>query len=260
MASGKNGKRGSGDGVDIRERGDVFFLYRPRVQVDDPGGMEDVERFHMVLRPDGGRRVRLIVIGRKKLPEAGDHERYWGFVDRIAESADALADDFEERHYETKTRGERTRPAARPAGEGRYVLLLHEGQLHLAYALEFPHRPGEVQKAFNIEREASYVVSVKNPEKGSPRNGGAGLGEERAADYPKTVQREFHGRRFAGEDPRLLDRQGAEFVLIGAHDWTRADIDTQSGAARSDKADIFRRLGLDRREHPAAPLFRGDWA
>lgn len=81
---------------------------------------------------------------------------------------EALGED----HYDTKTRGERVRPAARPAGEGVYVLARTGSKMHLAYALELPDKPGPVQKQLNIEPEASFALSIKNPEKGSPRNTG----------------------------------------------------------------------------------------
>src|SRR3546814_16153857 len=83
--------------------------------------------------------------------------------------------------------------------------------MHLAYALELPERPGAVQKALNIAPEASFVLSVKNPERGSPKN--AGLDEEDEADYPKSLQKEFRGRRFATEDPKQHDYAGEELVL-----------------------------------------------
>ena len=59
-----------------------------------------------------------------------------------------------------------------PAGEGVYVLTRTGKTMHLAYALELPEKPGPVQKQLNIEPEASFALSIKNPEKGSPRNTG----------------------------------------------------------------------------------------
>src|SRR5579863_6459135 len=71
----KNGRvRGSqrpenGDGrtsENLLERGDLFFFYRPDVDETTPGGLLDVRRFHVVLRPEGKETLRLITIGRKK--------------------------------------------------------------------------------------------------------------------------------------------------------------------------------------------------
>ena len=76
------------------EHGNIWFIYRPKVRAEDEpeqdvGGIGDVERFHMVLRPDGAARFRLMTIGAKRLPDADEHERNWGFVDLVAKSARA---------------------------------------------------------------------------------------------------------------------------------------------------------------------------
>jgi len=57
----------------------------------------------------------MIVIGRKKLPDAAEsgRQKYWGFVDRVVSDPKWLeAESFKEQHYDTATRGERTQPAA----------------------------------------------------------------------------------------------------------------------------------------------------
>ena len=40
---------------------------------------------YMVLHPRGEKKYRMIVIGRKKLPDAAKSgtQKYWGFVDRV---------------------------------------------------------------------------------------------------------------------------------------------------------------------------------
>ncbi len=198
----------------VVEKGDIFFLFRPRVDEDQPSDITDVQRFFVVLRPEGRAKFRLLVVGRKRLPDIGEHERNWGFVGLVTDSADAIERELREESYETKTRGERREPAARPAGEGVYAITLEDEQMHLSYALELPEWPAEVQRAFKILPGASYVLSVKTLEKGQPS--GAGLRESAKADYPERLQREFHGRRFEREDVRLLDYPGAEFIMIGA--------------------------------------------
>ena len=68
----------------ILEQGDVFFFYRPRVDRNRMRGLEDVQRFYLVLRPARRRpRIRVLTIGRKRLPDIGSHERSWGFVDLV---------------------------------------------------------------------------------------------------------------------------------------------------------------------------------
>jgi hypothetical protein len=243
----------------IVEKGDIFFAYRPRVGEDKADGLADVQRFFMVLKPEGQSSIRLAVLGRKRLPQAEEHERVWGFIDRVAKSGAAIGDEFKEHRYSTKTRGERSVPAARPAGEGVYALLQRGRNLHLTYELELPRRAGEVQEEFNIPQQGAYILSIANPERPAPPS--AGLPEREEARYPKSLQQEFHGRRFATADPRLLDYEGAEFILIGARtDPERAyDIDIAAEHESAAKADIFRQLKMSRGTQPLEPLLEGEW-
>lgn len=243
---------------EIVEKGDIYFVYRPRIEEGEAEGLGEVQRFYMVMKPDGQSRFRVAVLGRKHMPEAHDHERIWGFVDAV-KSGREVEEEFREHHYSTKTRGERTLAAVRPAGEGVYALVRRGRNLHLTYELELPERPGEVQKELKIERQAAYILSVKNPEKPSPP--GSGLPEREEARYPKTLEREFRGRRFATEDPHLLDYEGAEFILVGARtDPERAyDLDMEAEHETARKADIFRQLRMSPREHPIEPLLKGKW-
>jgi hypothetical protein len=213
----------------------------------------------MILKPQGSGRFRLMVLGRKRLPEADSHERIWGFVDKVAKSGGEIEAELKEQHYRTKTRGERTLPAARPSGEGVYALLQRGRNLHLTYELELPERTGEVQHELNIPVHGAYILSIKNPQTPSPP--GAGLPERDEAHYPKSLQREFRGRRFATADPHLLDYEGAEFVLVGARtDPERAyDIDIDAEHETAKTADIFKALKMSRRDHPLEPLLQGEW-
>ena len=254
---------------EILEQGDIYFLYRPKVRPEgaDEGekgepaaeDIDDVQNFYIVLKPQGGR-FRLINIGRKRLPDIEGHERNWGFVEMVADSGKEIEEELQRDTYDTKTRGERVRPAARPAGEGVYALVRQGSRTHLAWALELPRKPGPVQKAFNIPEEASLAVSIANPKKrGGPRT--AQLSEEQQPDYPKTLQKEFRGRKFATEDPRLLDYEGAEVIFIGARDDPEEayHIDLQPAQESEGSADIFRQLRFARSRHPVEPLLRGEW-
>src|SRR5438105_4516667 len=147
--------------VDVLERGDIFFVYRPRVQQESAESLEDVQRSYMVLSPEGKQRHRLIVLGQKRLPEIreGGH-RVWGYVDMVERDPRKLEDELDRQTYTTKTRGERTRPEARPAGEGVYAIVRHNDHTHLTYELELPRQPGEVQEELAIEPEGSYIISI----------------------------------------------------------------------------------------------------
>lgn len=244
---------------EVLEQGDIYFMYRPRVQQEEAHGFSDVERFYLALKPDGTSRYRLVVVGRKRLPALDEHERNWGFVDMVAEDPRRIEQQLREEHYDTKTRGERVRPAARPAGEGKYAIVRMGRDMHLVYALELPEKPGPVQQALNIAPEASFVLSVKNPRKGG--SSAAGLKQDEQAHYPKRLQEEFHGRKFATEDPHLLDYPGAEVLLVGARSNPEQayDVNIDTEHERLDTADIVKRLRMVKSRHPVEPLVRGDW-
>ena len=241
------------------EQGNIYFLYRPRLGKEAPEELSDIQRLYMVLSPEGKKRFRIAVIGRKKLPapEAGGRDRYWGFIETVTGSPTAVKKEMGERSYRTKTRGERTEPAARPAGEGIYRLLAHGNHTHLVYALELPKQPGEAQEELGILDQASYIISVKNPAKGSPRQ--AGLSENRKAELPQSLQQIFGARRFADADPRLLDHPGVEFLLIAAaHDvQDELDITLDTDEETRYSADIFKELQLEKGGKVIKPLFEG---
>jgi hypothetical protein len=246
--------------VRVTERGDLFFFYRPRVEQDAPRGERDVQRFLVVLAPDCGDRFRLIAVGRKHLPGASrlGRERNWAWVMKVTGSPEALELELRGYQYDTKTRGRRHQPAARPAGASRYAIARHGPHAHLAYVLAHPAVPGRVQRDLGIEASASLVVAVKNPHWPTPPGVNAGLSPEAEAFYPPPLQAAFRGRRWAALEPAHLDREGAEVVLVG----TREEPAEELGIHLGDEApeDVLGRFGLDPAQHPVSPLFSGEWA
>jgi hypothetical protein len=249
--------------TNILEGGDIFFAYRPKIDKQAARGIDDVQRLYMILHPRGRRSYRLIIIGEKRLPfvDGGGDRKTWGFVARVAARAEEVEDELDPEKYVTQTRGERQVAAARPAGEGIYVIATHESHTHLAYVLELPEEPGEVQRALNIVKQGSYIIAVKNPE--APSAPGIGLDETRRARFPEQLQERFAGRRFiAANPPYFLDYEGAELLLVGA----RADITAELGLKLNPEheteatADIFNDLKMERTLHPLTPLFEGKWA
>ena len=246
--------------IQTLEQGDIYIFYRPRVEVEQTEGLSDVQRFYMVLSSNSF--YRLLVIGRKKMPdpEPQGHRKSWGFVEMVADNADTIRDELSGSEYGTKTRGQRFQPGARPAGEGVYRLLRHGDHTHLVYSLDLPQEPGEVQEELQIEEEASYIISVKNPEQGGPQ--ALGLSEDTKVDYPQDLRDVFDGRKFASADPPdLLNYDGAEFILIPA----AGDIDEELGieldADREslDSDELFKDLRMGKRNRSIEPLTRGEW-
>jgi hypothetical protein len=262
----------------ILEKGIIYFFYRPKVDVETPTNIDDVQRLYLLLCPGLGakepteltdRTKRLIVIGRKQLPDIRDHARYWGFVERVSTNVKSIVDEnLREEKYETPvTEKERTVAPARLAGRGIYGIISHHTHTHLAYVLEFPEEVGEVQKAFNIAREGSYIVSVKNPKQGAAY---AGLAPERRAKYPEELQEVFEDRRWNKLNPvKLLDYEGCELFIMGAQE----DLATELGEAGKkieeleDKdikhltdRKVFHHLALNKNKTPVEPLLSGEWA
>ncbi|MFW5887992.1 MAG: hypothetical protein ACOCUH_04270 [Bacteriovoracia bacterium] len=245
------------------EKGNIYFFYRPKVEEESVEGIKDVQRMYMVLSPEKHKDYRLAIIGRKHLPDPSKKGKgkIWGFVDMVAKSPDEIEKELQEEHYDTKTRGQRTIPAARVAGEGVYRIVNHNGHTHLAYSLELPKKEGEVQKEFEINDEASYIINIKNPEKPAPKN--TGLSNKKQAHFPKTLQNKFEDRKFyALNPPHYLDYEGAEFIMVSA----AKDIKNELGITlntedeNQNDADVYNDLHIDKEKHPVEPLFKGKWA
>ncbi|MDP9021743.1 MAG: hypothetical protein M3N57_03400 [Actinomycetota bacterium] len=242
--------------MDTLETGDIHFLYKPVVDEEDPQGLVDVQDFFVVLHPRGRDTFRLLVVGRKRLPEVGDTERLWGFVKEVTDDADGLRDALGPAEYDTATVGRRHQPGARPAGQGVYALARRGRDTFVAYQLHSPDQPGDVQDVLRIAPEARFVLAVKNPDVGAPP--GAGLPPDARADLPPDLHERFDGRRWlAADPPAFLDHEGAEFVLIGARE--DVDVDGTPPLDPDDADDLLRQLDLDREEHPPTPLRDGAW-
>lgn len=189
--------------ADILEQGDIFFFRRS--QGASPGGAGDAEPaaggdmdpLVLVLRPGRQERYRFFALGRRRLPPplksggpARSGERFSVHVDLLPDPASLRA----------------ALAGSSPAGDGVYALARHGDHAHLAYALKHPDRAGPFQRALGIEDEASYIVSVKNPEYIESADG---------PEYPPALASLFRERKYIPADPpALLDFPGAELLLI----------------------------------------------
>jgi hypothetical protein len=232
------------------------------VEEESPTSLLDVRRFHVVMRPEDSDVLRLLTIGRKTLPSEADGDRnHWGFVERVFRDPAELRDWLGGGTYETETRGERHLPAARPAGEGVYGLARRGRSSSLGYILELPEEPGEVQRAFRIEKRGQFVLAVKNPEAARPP--GIGLDDEQKAEFPDELMERFAARKWiAADPPKFLDHEGAEIVLIGGRDDEVGDLATEEigpDAEDVQSADVFGVLELERSDRTVRPLFEGSW-
>jgi hypothetical protein len=252
------------------ESGNIYFCFRPKVGRRDVSGLGDIQRFFIILKPQGKKTYRKLVIGHQRLPDINRHgQSVWGFVDSVTKSPQEIESGLRSEHYTTQTRGGRQVPAACPVGEGVYELVQHGDHTHLVFALELPATPGPAQEELNIPAEASYVVQIRNPMQGANKvankvaNKGSNKTDARRDGFPRSLQARFRNRRFISEDvPEFLDHAGAEILLVAASQ----DVSGELGIALDRRheteatADIINDLRMRKSRHPIKPLFAGEWA
>jgi hypothetical protein len=202
------------------EEGSIELFYRPRVEEHDPGSIDDVQRLLIVLCPKGRARYRLIAVGRKRM-----EKRFWGFVDLVLDDSRDLDAALSAHVYGTKTRGVRHLPAAREFARGDYQIEEHDGHTHLRYVLR-EMRHDKVAEDLAVEPEASFIVSVANPDPAAwdlaeLPDMQMDLFDETEVHvtiptpFPPALQQRFEGRRYAPLDTAAwLDHPGAELIFI----------------------------------------------
>ena len=274
--------------VEVLEKGEIFFFYRPKAKVIDDGSggdvksIEDIRRFFMVTAtaanteneqqqqfdgtnsktPKEGEspRYRLFVIGKKSLPEirtteARRSERYWSKVGGIFENPQELTGELLSDEF-------RKGDAARAVGEGKYAIVKHQDHAELAYVLEMPEEPGEAQRELGIEKEASYIVSIINPKVPVP----AGYpSSEEPPNYPESILKEFgENENFISlaRDLRFINFQNAQMILVGAREGRDViqkefGIDIKEEKETVHSADIFSKLKIEKDKVPTKPLIEG---
>lgn len=249
----------------IIEQGDIFFFYRPKVDTEEVKGIKDVQRFYMVVSPEDNNKYRLFLIGQKQLPEivggkSTSEEKNWALNILTTNNPNDIQKELMPAEYTTETRGKRRLPAAAPAGEGKYTIVKHDNHTELAYILELPEVPGPTQREFEIKKEASYIISVKNPDVKVP-GFAAFSSEDKKPEYPKHLKEKFADKRWINVDePELLDYENTQLLLIGARtkdveEELGVDIDEEKETERS--ADLFKELKLRREQMPLKPLLKG---
>ncbi|EXJ59983.1 hypothetical protein A1O7_04131 [Cladophialophora yegresii CBS 114405] len=207
----------------ILEKGIIYFFFRPRVNVDDPQDVNDVARSFLVMRPipldaklgDGPigdeQNCRLLALPKKVLPQSGK-DRFITFVEKYKTSFAELKETFlTGSEYQTKTQGTKHTAPVTPLAEGIYAVTSTGRESHLAYIINIPSEVGEVQKDFGLKQRGSFVVSVKNPEQPPTGQQSVPSGPE----YPPEIVDEFRGLRWKPLEPKYLNYDHAQFLMIG---------------------------------------------
>jgi hypothetical protein len=254
-------------GSEIIEQGDIFFFYRPKVDTEEVEHIKDVQRFYMITSPEKRNKniYRLFLIGQKQLPEivegrSTSKERNWALNVLITSNSEDIRRELLPAEYTTETRGKRRIAAAVPVGEGKYCIVKHDNHTELAYILELPKIPGPTQREFEIKKEASYIISVKNPDVTIPGYAAFST-EDKKPNYPKYLRERFGDRRWIDvEDPDLLNYENTQVLLIGAR---KKDVEEELGIEineqrETDKsADMFKELKIRKEQVPLKPLLEG---
>src|SRR5918999_1070431 len=255
--------------IEIIEQGDIFFFYRPKVDTEEVKDIKDVQRFYMVTAPEEEEEeekkndiYRLFLIAQKQLPEiiegkSTSEEKNWALNILTTSNPDDIHKELLPAEYTTETRGKRRLAAAAPAGEGKYAIVKHYNHTELAYILELPEIPGPTQREFEIKKEASYIITLKNPDVKVPGFAAA----EKNPEYPKNLKEKFGDRRWINvEDPELLNYDNTQLLLIGARkkdveEELGINIDEEKETERS--ADLFKQLKVRKEQVPLNPLLKG---
>ena len=250
----------------IIEQGDIFFFYRAKVGTQEVSSVGDVQRFYMATAPEGKKaKYRLFVVGRKQLPEIEkgkmiSEERNWALNTLTTDNPEDIRKELLAAEYKTETRGIRRVAAATPAGEGKYCILEHDNHTELAYVLELPEIPGPTQKEFEIKKEASYIISVKNPD---IQVRGFATFEKRKPHYPASIKQKFGDRRWINVDePELLNYENTQVLLIGARQKAVQEelgIDLNEEKETANTAELFKELKIRQEHVPLKPLLEGEF-
>jgi hypothetical protein len=177
--------------IEVLERGDIRFFYRPSVQPADALEVTaGVQSFFVVLGAAGGSSYRRVRIGRKRMP-APSGERFWARVERVGSLQHVIGGMVESERYTTKTRGERFQPGAQAIAFGCYAFVRHGDHCHLVYRID--HAEPDVPEEVRVAEAGSFVVLYERAERTTALWTTAG-------------------------SPALLDEEGAELVLVGVDD------------------------------------------
>lgn len=226
----------------ILEKGIIYFFFRGRVGTKELTDVNDIARSYIALRPlphgaklgdgpigDAGNN-RMLALPKKVLP-VSPKDRFMTFVEKANVSMDDIKSQLSSSDYTTKTAGARHTPAATPIGEGVYAITQTGRETHLAYILTIPSELGEVQQEVGLRQRGSYITSAKNPQSSGPANANLPQGAEYPQEYvPRSrslknhlltfcrILDEFHGRGWMPLQPKLLNHENTQFLLIGHKD------------------------------------------
>ncbi|OAY67838.1 hypothetical protein ACMD2_10633 [Ananas comosus] len=206
MGPGEEVKTRPEPNVEILEKGEIFFFYRPKVNKEEAQGPDDVQRIYIVLRPQSGKQP----VEEKQASESGKEGRKKGRSIKEGSGKQPVEEKqasepgkegrkkgqskeaSKQRHRRRRPRTERNtirdagRATDRLRGRWRraciasYATSRRGGRVGRSTptsstsSIPPSGSEGEPQESFNVEREASFLIQVKNPEVG--RGDGSDIG------------------------------------------------------------------------------------
>jgi len=255
--------------IQILERGSILFLYQPKSGVAHARTAGDLERLYFMLLPDDQKehKSRIYTLPQGLFPilvpgRAAPEERSWALAQEVHPDSRVALDNLQEEAIAVQSPGQRAKPWVRAAGTGRYAIVKHGADTHLAYALDKPEQPGEVQRALRIALRGNYLISVQAPTAPfEARGSGHPL-------YPPRLQSRFRDDWIPVEPSDYLDYRYTRISLLAV------DLDAEQELGVSLKPDIQNQAQrqalqiLHKEERRAAPegvsllepLEEGRWA
>ncbi|KAI7990600.1 hypothetical protein LOK49_LG12G01299 [Camellia lanceoleosa] len=240
MGHGQEFKTRTEPQIEILERGEIYFFYRPKVD-KEARSPDDVQRFYIVLRPD------LDLEPEDNPPHSGKEgqakpsnkkEIYVKIETNVFPFSNSypnivIVNSFFSNKCCNGTgstileqKGHRHNPPGRALGEGIYRILRHntgkKTHTHLIYKLELPPEgdKNEPQESLNIEHEGSFLIQIKNPDQQQQQHGytssqfGGTRSKRKAAVFPAHLQGKFGKLRYHPADPpEFLNYEGRMRIL-----------------------------------------------
>jgi len=205
--------------VQVLERGSLLFLYRPKASVAHAHGAADIEQLYFMLMPDDreDHKSRVYLLSQTSLPASSEDGPILATAVEVDSDPRVALDNLEEET--AKAPGRAARPWAPIAGEGRYAIFKHVSSTYLAYGLDRPEQPGEVQQALHLAKQGNLLISVKPPAAPSQP------GQATQPLYPSRLKSLLQAYGEVPVEPSdFMDYQGTQVVLKAAnsavkHQW-----------------------------------------
>ncbi|KAF3786071.1 hypothetical protein EJ110_NYTH25463 [Nymphaea thermarum] len=241
MGEGEEHKTRDDPKIEIQERGEIFFFYRPKVGREEAHSAGDVQRLYIVLRPESGDRAvekkqesKSGKEGRKAQDDKGDEDGKGApeggrgeeevNIERetllrfLVLGRKSLPDPSKRstpywgfvelvttKEYDTSTRGHRTKPSARALAKGVYRILKHvsgrRNHTHLVYKLECPTPDKPNEPQESLNIENEASFIIQIKNPTKPAPPNVGIQNKRKATFPAQLEALLGSKRFGPADP-----------------------------------------------------------